>query len=168
MTNLDNMDLNILAELSTNARESFVDIGKRLNLHPNVVAYRVNKLKEKGIIKGYTIDLDFEKLGAMEQVYIAGSIQNHSQRDRVLKEIAAIPQAVRVTSFLGTPETMVFFLGKNKSDVDMIISKMKELEMKIDYTASVIKSYENGQIPEFLRMLAREAETRRTNNISGR
>jgi len=161
MSSLDSTDLRILAELSANARASFVDIGRKLNLHPNVVAYRVNKLRQLGIIKGYMVDLDFEKLGLAEQVYIAGSIGNRSERDKVLRQIATIPQAVRVTSFLGAPETLVFFVGKNKSDVEMIISKMRELDIKIEYTASVIKSYEYGQISEFLKMLAHEVDERR-------
>jgi len=161
MSSLDAIDLKILAELSSNARASFVEIGKRLNLHPNVVAYRVNKLRQTGIIKRYVVDLDFEKLGLPEQVYIAGTVGNRSDRDSVLKQIATIPQAVRVTSFLGAPETLVFFIGKNKSDVEMIISKMKELDVKIEYTASVIKSYEHGQVSEFLRILAHEANERR-------
>lgn len=163
MPNLDESDLRILAELSADARISFVEIGKKLNLHPNVVAYRVNKLRQTGIIKGYTLDLDFEKLGLSEQVYIAGSIGNHSERDKVLRQIASIPQAVKVTSFLGTPEALVYFVGKNKSDVEMILSRMKELDVKIEYTASVIKSYEYGQVPEFLRMLARETGEKRNN-----
>lgn len=162
MSSLDSVDLKILAELSANARASFVDIGKNLNLHPNVVAYRVNKLRQLGIIKGYMVDLDFEKLGLAEQVYVAGSIGNRSDREKVLKQIATIPQAVRVTSFLGTPETLVFFVGKNKSDVEMIISRMKELDIKIEYTASVIKNYDHGQISEFLRILAHEIDERRS------
>lgn len=161
MSSLDATDLRILAELSANARASFVEIGRKLSLHPNVVAYRVNKLRQLGVIKGYIVDLDYEKLGLPEQVYIAGSIGNRSDRDGVLKQIATIPQAVRVTSFLGAPETLVFFIGKNKSDVEMIISKMKELDIKIEYTASVIKSYEYGQVPEFLRILAHEVDERR-------
>jgi len=158
---LDATDLRILAELSINARATFVEIGRKLGLHPNVVAYRVNKLRQVGIIKGYVVELDFEKLGLGEQVYIAGSIENHSEREKVLKQIATIPQAVRVTSFLGAPETLVFFVGKNKSDVEMIISRMRDLDVKIEYTASVVKSYEYGQMSEFLRMLAQEADERR-------
>ncbi len=69
MPGLDESDLRILAELTTNARASFVDIGKKLNLHPNVVAYRVNKLRQVGIIKGYTLDLDFEKLEPLLCLY---------------------------------------------------------------------------------------------------
>jgi DNA-binding Lrp family transcriptional regulator len=158
MSNLDELDLRILAELSADARTSFVDIGKKLNLHPNVVAYRVNKLRRTGIIKGYTLDLDYEKLGLSEQVYVAGSIGNHSERDKVLRQIAMMPHAVKVVSFLGTPETLVHFVGRNKSDVEMVISKMKDLDLRIEYTASVVKNYENGQIAEFLKMLARETE----------
>jgi DNA-binding Lrp family transcriptional regulator len=164
MYSVDAVDLKILAELSSDARASFVEIGRKLDLHPNVVAYRVNKLKQAGIIKRYVVELDFEKLGLPEQVYIAGTVGNRSDRDNVLKQIATIPQAVKVTSFLGTPETLVFFVGKNKSEVDMIISKMKELDIKIEYTASVVRSYEQGQMSEFLRQLANEAGEKRNSS----
>jgi len=167
MSSLDATDLRILAELSSNARASFVEIGKKLSLHPNVVAYRVNKLRQIGIIKRYIVDLDFEKLGLPEQVYVAGTVGNRSDRDSVLKQIATMPQALRVTSFLGTPETLVFFIGKNKSDVEAILSKMKELDIRIEYTASVIKSYEHGQVSEFLRILAHEADEKR-NSVAWR
>ncbi|HXZ97790.1 MAG TPA: winged helix-turn-helix transcriptional regulator, partial [Candidatus Acidoferrum sp.] len=70
----DSTDLKILAELVDNAKSSFVDIGKKLDLHPNVVAYRVNKLERSGVIKDYTTRLDLEKLGLSEQIFVAASL----------------------------------------------------------------------------------------------
>ena len=63
MIALDARDLKILAELMENANASFVEIGKKLDIHPNVVAYRINKLEQIGIIKRYTTTLDLRSLG---------------------------------------------------------------------------------------------------------
>jgi len=44
--NLDETDLKILAELAENSKSSYVEIGRKLGLHPNVVGYRVNRLED--------------------------------------------------------------------------------------------------------------------------
>jgi DNA-binding Lrp family transcriptional regulator len=43
---LDATDFKILAELAENAKYSYAEIGRKLSLHPNVVAYRVNTRPE--------------------------------------------------------------------------------------------------------------------------
>jgi len=68
--NLDGTDLRILAELAENSKASFVEIGRKLGLHPNVVGYRVNRLEDSGIIREYTTLIDFSKLGLSEQVLL--------------------------------------------------------------------------------------------------
>ncbi|TMI62107.1 AsnC family transcriptional regulator, partial [Candidatus Bathyarchaeota archaeon] len=46
--NLDRTDFRILAELVENSKQSYVEIGRKLALHPNVIAYRVNRLEDQG------------------------------------------------------------------------------------------------------------------------
>jgi DNA-binding Lrp family transcriptional regulator len=157
---IDEVDLKILAELVENAKASFVEIGRKLHLHPNVVAYRINKMEQAEIIRGYTVTLDLEKLGLSEQVYIGASFPGHSDRDRILKEIAAIPQTVKVVSSLGSPESIILLVGKNKAEVDGVISKIRDLNIKIEYTASIIKNYQDGRLGNFLKLLAEEAQRR--------
>jgi len=160
----DATDLRILAELVGNGKASFVDIGKKLNLHPNVVAYRINKMEQMGIIREYTVILDLEKLGVSEQVYVGGSFPEHTERDQILEQIATIPQTVQVVSSLGSPEGIIFLVGKNKADVDKVISKLRNLNMRIEYTASIIKTYEKGQLGNFLKLLADEIQNPQERN----
>ena len=164
MLTTDATDLRILAELVRNGKASFVDIGKKMNLHPNVIAYRINKMEQMGIIREYTVVLDLEKLGVSEQVYVGGSFPDHTERDQVLEQIAAIPQTVQVVSSLGLPEGMIFLVGKNKADVDKAISKLRNLNMKIEYTASIIKTYEKGHLGNFLKLLADEIQSPQQTN----
>ena len=60
---IDTKDRKILYQLDLNARQSFSQIGKKVGLSKNTVAYRVNKLEEDGIIKGYYTVIDCFKLG---------------------------------------------------------------------------------------------------------
>jgi DNA-binding Lrp family transcriptional regulator len=63
MEKLDVKDRKILYELDIDSRQSFSQLGKRVGLHKDVVAYRVKKLQEKGIIKNFVPILDNTRLG---------------------------------------------------------------------------------------------------------
>ncbi|HXZ98574.1 MAG TPA: winged helix-turn-helix transcriptional regulator [Candidatus Acidoferrum sp.] len=152
----DSTDLKILAELVDNAKSSFVDIGKKLDLHPNVVAYRVNKLERSGVIKDYTTRLDLEKLGLSEQIFVAASLPGNSERERILEEIASMPQTIQVVSSLGEPESILFLVGKNKADVDKTMWRLRNMNVKIEYTGSIVRTYEEGGLCNFLKLLAKE------------
>lgn len=154
----DSTDFRILAELVENAKSSFVDIGKKLDLHPNVVAYRINKLERLGIIRDYTTRLDLEKLGLSEQIFVAASLPGNSERERVLEEIATMPQTIQVVSSLGEPESILFLVGKNKADVDKTMWRLRNMNVKIEYTGSIIRTYEEGGLCNFLKLLAKEFE----------
>lgn len=156
MLSVDDTDLKILAELVSNSKSSFVDISHKLVLHPNVVAYRVKRMEQMGIIKRYTVLLDLERLGLSEQVYIGASFPEYVEKDDVLKGIANIPQTIRVISLLGNPALMVFLAGKNKAEVDSVISKIKGLNVKIEHTSSIIKTYQDWLLGDFFASLAGE------------
>jgi DNA-binding Lrp family transcriptional regulator len=155
---LDATDFKILAELAENAKYSYAEIGRKLNLHPNVVAYRVNKLERARIIKEYTTEIDLEKLGVAEQILVGASFPRDAERENIIEKIAAIPQTVKVVSSLGEPESIVFLVGKNKSEIEKLMSKLRSLDLRIEYTGSIIRTFEEGRLGNFLKLLASEHE----------
>jgi Lrp/AsnC family leucine-responsive transcriptional regulator len=62
-TVLDAIGWRILCELQENARISFSELGRRVGLTPPAVAERVRRLEEAGIITGYRLELNVERLG---------------------------------------------------------------------------------------------------------
>jgi Lrp/AsnC family leucine-responsive transcriptional regulator len=156
---IDAIDYKILAELVENSKASFAEIGRKLSLHPNVVAYRVNKLEKTGIIKDYTAELDLEKLGVAEQILVGANFPRDTERDAIIEKIAAIPQTVKVVSSLGEPEGFVFLVGKNKTEIEKLMTKLRSLDIKIEYTGSIIRTFQEGRLGNFLKILASEHET---------
>jgi Lrp/AsnC family leucine-responsive transcriptional regulator len=63
MIKIDLKDRKILYELDINSRQSLSQIGKKVGLPKNVVAYRLKKLEENEIIKSYYTVIDSFKLG---------------------------------------------------------------------------------------------------------
>ncbi|WP_370514394.1 Lrp/AsnC family transcriptional regulator [Flavobacterium sp. I-STPA6A] len=50
---VDALDLKIIECLKQNARYSFVEIGKHVELSPSAVRERIQKLEDLEVIKGY-------------------------------------------------------------------------------------------------------------------
>jgi Lrp/AsnC family transcriptional regulator, leucine-responsive regulatory protein len=60
---LDETGRAILDELQRNARITFSELARRVRLTPPAVADRVRRMEEAGIIAGYHVEVDRERLG---------------------------------------------------------------------------------------------------------
>jgi Lrp/AsnC family transcriptional regulator, leucine-responsive regulatory protein len=67
---LDAINRHILRELQTDARLSYSEIGRRVGLTAPAVAERVRRLEEVGIITGYHVGINADKLGYPITVFI--------------------------------------------------------------------------------------------------
>ncbi len=61
----DELDEEILRVLYLDARTSLVDISKKVGQSSKVVAYRIKRMEQGGIIKFYGLQLDYNKIGYM-------------------------------------------------------------------------------------------------------
>lgn len=60
---LDTVGWSLLRELQANARLSYAELGRRVGLTPPAVAERIRRMEEAGIIVGYRLGLNMERLG---------------------------------------------------------------------------------------------------------
>ena len=63
MTKIDLKDRKILYELDLNCRQSNTHIGKKVGLKKDVVAYRIKRMQEEGVIKNFWTAINTFKLG---------------------------------------------------------------------------------------------------------
>ena len=67
---LDNKDLLILNQLVKNARESASNIADLIGMSVPAVTERIKKLQDSGVIKGYSVEIDKQKLGIDVSAFI--------------------------------------------------------------------------------------------------
>jgi Lrp/AsnC family leucine-responsive transcriptional regulator len=67
---LDEVNWQILNELQEDARLSYTELGRRVGLTAPAVAERVKRLEESGVIAGYRVDLNLERVGYPLLVFI--------------------------------------------------------------------------------------------------
>jgi Lrp/AsnC family transcriptional regulator, regulator for asnA, asnC and gidA len=60
---LDELDIKILTALQDNSHQSCRSLASKIGLSSPVASDRVKAMEEKGLLKGYTVLLDAEKLG---------------------------------------------------------------------------------------------------------
>lgn len=67
----------IINVLLNNSRITINELSKQVNLSAPAVRERVNKLEDQGIIKGYTINIDYKELGYDVEILIELTIKNN-------------------------------------------------------------------------------------------
>jgi DNA-binding Lrp family transcriptional regulator len=60
---LDSLDWNILKILQKNAKQTYSEIGRQLGVAHSTIYDRIRKMEQNGVIKNWTVDIDFEKIG---------------------------------------------------------------------------------------------------------
>tara|TARA_B100000242_G_C42901732_1_gene418217 strand:- start:77 stop:556 length:480 start_codon:yes stop_codon:yes gene_type:complete len=88
---LDEIDHQILDILIDNARIPFTDISKKLLVSAGTVHVRVKKMEDAGILKGSSLNLDYEKLGYSFIAYIGLYLERNDLTEKVLSELEKIP-----------------------------------------------------------------------------
>lgn len=119
--NLDKTDWKILAELDRDARISYSELGRRVGLSQPAAAERVKALEQSGAIRGYRVDLDYEKLGLPVQaiIRIAGKEFNCIQIGKAMKTLPEIVECHRVT-------------GSDSVIVRAVLASVRRLEQLLD------------------------------------
>jgi len=70
MVSLKPADMQIVRTLLQDSRTRLDVIAKKLGMHPSTVAYRIRKLKAMGVIRKFTISVDWRKLGKSVEVAV--------------------------------------------------------------------------------------------------
>ncbi|AWB44879.1 AsnC family transcriptional regulator [Paenibacillus sp. CAA11] len=73
---IDSTDKKIIDILRENSRLSMSEIGRRINLSSPSVTERVRRLESFEIIKKYTLEVDYEKLGLPIQCIVEATVKN--------------------------------------------------------------------------------------------
>lgn len=73
---ITDVDVHILNELKEDARLSMRELSKRVNLSAPAVAERVRKLEDAGIIEGYSVQVNYKKLGLMIDCLLEVTVLN--------------------------------------------------------------------------------------------
>lgn len=95
---LDSVDWDLLVELQQNARLSYAELGRRVGLTSPAVAERMRRMEETGIVSGYRVDLNMERIGRPLQAVVRMNLKVTDTEFRyALEQFPEVTECVRVT-----------------------------------------------------------------------
>jgi len=145
---LDEIDRNILRILQENARTSYREIQDKLGISIGTIHNRISKLKKNGVIEGYTLRLNNEKLG-YKLTFLIRINCDGKFTEEILNEIKDIPEVCSVFHTTGEQSAALICRFKESEDVHNFIRELNKKEY-ITRTNSnmILKEYKNTSFVE--------------------
>lgn len=101
MVTLDHIDRKIIDLLQANARRTNAEIAEEVGLAAPSVFERIRKLEQRGVIRGYTVEVDPEALGKTLTAFIRLTAAYDDRHAAGVEAIAADPDVLECYSVAG-------------------------------------------------------------------
>jgi len=124
---VDELDLKIISLLQKNARLSYREIARELNVAVGTIYNRIRKLEEEGVIKGYSPVLDYERLGFGLTALIGIKAQGRKIAE-IERKIAEKTRAMMVYDITGEFDIFVIAKFRDRADMNRFVKWLLSLD----------------------------------------
>jgi Lrp/AsnC family transcriptional regulator, regulator for asnA, asnC and gidA len=95
IVSIDEFDFKILSKLSKDSRKTTTNLANQLNSTISIINYRIKKLLKIGIIRNYSINVDWSKIG-YRWFHLRINLNDYDQKNKILKHIRENPYLIRI------------------------------------------------------------------------
>lgn len=145
---LDKTDYELLQILSTNARMPSVELAKELKISPEKVGQRIKSLKDKGIIKYFTILIDPENdQYKFYRVYVKLRNVRYEDQMEILDHMRKYLNVYRVMEIFEEYGFVIDIISETSERMEKVLSSLKEKYTdKVVYydICNIYKMYKNA------------------------
>ena len=137
----DSYDEEIMSNLAKNSRCTLVDLSKKLKLNIKTVINRVERLKKLNVLEGYTITVDYDKLGLERyKIFIRTKNLSDLNEKKFIDYIKIHPYVLYYSKSIGSSDVELEVIVEDTIHLRKIISEIR------DNFGELIKSYETMKI----------------------
>jgi DNA-binding Lrp family transcriptional regulator len=127
MPELDRIDHQIVALLRENARRSFQDIGGRVSLSAPAVKRRVDRLERKGVIRGYSANLDPAAFGWNTHAFVELFCEGHMSGSEVRNAVAEHPEVEGAYTIAGAPSAILHVRAADTGHLEEALERIRDI-----------------------------------------
>lgn len=124
---MDDLDRNILAQLSGDARMSVAVLARRLRVARSTVQARLERLESTGAIARYTLRLGEAARGARIRATVLLGIEPRAQPG-VLSRLKTLPQVERVHTTSGRVDLLLQLATASTTELDETLDRIGAIE----------------------------------------
>lgn len=124
---LDKTDWALLSVLQSDARLSLRKLAQKTGVSTATALNRIQKLEKNGIIRGYSVLLDTEKMG-FDLVALIELRISKGKLFEVEKKIASLPGVCGVYDVTGASDCVLLAKFKNRKALDHFVKKIQTFD----------------------------------------
>lgn len=122
---VDAVDRQILALLVADGRRTYDDIASHVSLSAPAVKRRVDKLRERGALQGFTAIVDHRALGDRTEALLELFFAPGTLLDAVAGTLRAHPEVVEAWSVTGEADAIARVRTQDNSDLERLIMELQ-------------------------------------------
>jgi Lrp/AsnC family leucine-responsive transcriptional regulator len=123
---LDDVDIRLLAELQTDADRTNVELARLVGLSPAATLHRVRWLKESGVIRIISAQLDPAAAGFPLQVFVMVALTRHDLRSsRIFEDqVRALPQVISADNVAGETDYLLSVVARDVAELQEVLASL--------------------------------------------
>lgn len=128
---LDDVDRGILHLLQEDARYTITDIANEVGVSGNTVRNRIERLTDRGVIKGYAVDINYKEAG-LDLHFAFTCTASITEREELAKRALDVPGVVKVRGLMtGRENIHIEGVGTDAEDITRIAMKLDSLGLDV-------------------------------------
>ncbi|GGN84739.1 MULTISPECIES: Lrp/AsnC family transcriptional regulator [Haloarcula] len=129
---IDDLDRRIIHELQNDARHtSASEIAESCDVSARTVRNRIDKLEQRGVIRGYDVDVDYEAAGYQLHTLIICTAPIH-EREEIARRALEVPGVVAIREVMtGADNVHVEVVGVDGNDLSRIGRDLNEVGLEV-------------------------------------
>ena len=122
MVKVDDLDLQILSELSNDASISVPRLSKKINVNSSVIYSRIKRLVKRKLIERFTIVVNDAELG-YDVKALTGINMDSKKRDHIIEELFKIDGVREIAEVTGRFDILVTMYSKSLEKMHKMVSE---------------------------------------------
>ncbi|TNC26937.1 Lrp/AsnC family transcriptional regulator [Amycolatopsis alkalitolerans] len=122
---LDATDHEILNLLREDGRRTLADIAGRVTLSTAAVKRRIDRLRETGVITGFTVQVDHAKLGWGIEAFTEIRFFGTTNVAEILQTTTRMPETQAVFTIAGDPDALVWLRVRDMAHLQKLVDEIR-------------------------------------------
>lgn len=142
---IDKIDKHIIEKLILDGRASFANIAKDINLTDVAIKKRLERLKQKGIIKNIFAEIDYDVIGYNECVEVL-MVLDPFKKDNIIKKLKENDNIIAIQEILGEYNLMCKVIAQDKENLKDVLNNIYGIDgiLKVN-VLSILKEHKNSK-----------------------
>lgn len=135
---LDPTDHEILVLLREDARRTLSDIAERVTLSTAAVKRRIDRMYNTGVITGFTVQVDYAKLGCSIEAFIELRFVGTADVREIVHTATRMPETQAVFTIAGDPDALVWLRVRDVAHLQQTIDAMRHSQRVTSTKALIV------------------------------